>query len=83
MTDKIKAQSDTLTATRSHDDAVMEVLSRLDTLRGIAAETGDQLLADGLNDVFDSFLTRYCDSRHAALDARMHRNYHSTKTVMH
>ncbi|MDV6332663.1 hypothetical protein [Asticcacaulis sp. 201] len=83
MTDKIKAQSDNPIAPRSHDDAVMEVLSRLDALRGIAAETGDQLLAEGLSDVFDSFLARYCDSRHAALGARIHQNYHSAKTVMH
>lgn len=83
MTSKIKAQSDGLMTSRSHDEVVMEVLDRLDDLRGLAIDTGDQLLADDLAEVFESFLTRYCDSRHTALDTRMRSAGGQPKAFMH
>jgi len=60
----------------------MEILDRLDELKGLALAVGDHELVDGLSYVFERFITRYCDSRHADLNARMRRHAHPPKAYM-
>jgi hypothetical protein len=67
----------------SYDDTVMAVLNRLDELRILALDVGDQALQEGLGEVFESFLKRYCDSKHAALNSQMRRHFQPPKLYMH
>jgi|GEM_PF-1993455 len=66
----------------THDETCMEILERLDELKALALETGDRELADGLSHVFETFVTRYCDSKHADLHARMRRHSRPPKAYM-
>lgn len=79
-----RARSDTngFPAESAHDETCMEILDRLDELKGLALETGDHELVDGLSHVFETFITRYCDSRHTALNTRMRRHVQPSKAYM-
>lgn len=67
----------------SYDDTVMAVLNRLDELRMLALDVGDVPLQEGLAEVFESFLKRYCDSKHAALNSQMRQHFQPPKPYMH
>ena len=66
----------------TYDETCMEVLERLEELKSLALQTGDRELVDGLDYVFERFITRYCDSKHAELNARMRRHFHPPKAYM-
>ena len=66
----------------THDETCMEVLERLDELKSLALQTGDHELVDGLDYVFERFITRYCDSKHAELNGRMRRHFLPPKAYM-
>jgi hypothetical protein len=67
----------------SYDDTVMAVLNRLDELRILALDVGDVALQEGLAEVFESFLKRYCDCKHATLNSQMRRQFQRPKPYMH
>ena len=80
----IRAKSDTngFPSLSTHDETCMEILDRLGELKDLALATGDHELLDGLSHVFETFITRYCDSKHAELNARMRRHFQPPKAYM-
>jgi DTW domain-containing protein YfiP len=82
MSTRIISESGTFREPSTYDETCMEVLDRLDTLKELALETGDRELVEGLDHVFETFMTRYCDSKHAELNARMRRHFQPPKAYM-
>ncbi len=82
MSSRAKSDTDGFPTVSTHDETCMEILDRLDELKGLALETGDHELVDGLSYVFEAFITRYCDSKHADLNTRMRRHFQPPKAYM-
>lgn len=82
MFSRTKSDTDAFPTGSTHDETCAEILDRLDELKGLALETGDHELVDGLSHVFETFITRYCDSRHAALNTRIRRHFQPPKAYM-
>jgi len=53
---------------RSADTAAMDILTQLERLKIAAEQAGDSGLAQHVAVLFDEYLTRYCDGKHAALE---------------
>ena len=82
MSSRIESGKKPFSEPLTHDETCMEILDRLDELKGLALETGDHELVEGLSYVFENFITRYCDSKHAELNARMRRHLQPPKAYM-
>ena len=82
MTRGIKSDTNGFSEPSTHDETCMAILDRLDELKGLAIESGDHELMDGLNYVFETFITRYCDSKHADLNTRMRQHFQPPKAYM-
>lgn len=82
MSSRARSDTDSFPAVSTHDDTCMEILNRLDELKGLALATGDHDLVDGLGHVYETFIIRYCDSRHTALNTRMRRHFQPPKAYM-
>lgn len=82
MSSRAKSDTDGFPTVSTHDETCMEILDRLDELKGLALEAGDHELVDGLSYVFEAFITRYCDSKHADLNTRMRRYFQPPKAYM-
>ncbi len=82
MTRGLKSGTGGFSESTTHDETCMAILNRLDELKELAIASGDHELMDGLNYVFEAFITRYCDSKHAELNARMRRHFLPPKAYM-
>ncbi|MFT4073904.1 MAG: hypothetical protein QM647_00135 [Asticcacaulis sp.] len=82
MATRIRAETERPRELSTYDQTCMEILERLDALKGLALKTGDQELVDGLGYVFEAFITRYCDSKHAELNTQLRRHFLPPKTYM-
>ena len=58
-----------------HDERIMDILSRLDQLKGMAAAAGEHDLVMRLNEAFEACLNRYCDAKRADLSDTMRHHF--------
>jgi len=55
------------------DAAAMDLIGQLERLKKTAEQAGETVLAAQATALFDDYLTRYCDGKHAALEAALRR----------
>ncbi len=64
------------------EDAVMLILAQLESLRNLALDIGDTLLAAQLGEAFEACLKRHCDSRTAELGDTLRHHFKPHKEFL-
>ncbi len=64
------------------DEMAMDILSQLQHLKLTAERAGETALADQIATVFDGYLNRYCDGKHASLERSMRHHFRRPKAYL-